>query len=298
MFERLPPIPSSQDLIDRAFRRGARAGQADRDLNSTVRTAGSILSDNLAQTVRKFPSFEGLPPFYRDLAEAVVGVDQMRIHLSRVSWAAKQIRKVAKESSRSRAGPRGALGRMASVMRSIDKDLEFLDDASRKLRHLPGIDPTKPTLIVAGYPNVGKSSFLVRVTGARPEIASYPFTTQGLVVGHLEHKGTRVQVVDTPGLLDRPMAQRNRIELQAVTALSHLPGAIIFILDPSEHSGFPVADQLRLLEEIRSSFPQPVVLAANKADLVSYDAALQMSTLSGKGVKEALDAALGLLDLP
>jgi len=65
MFERLPTIPTSQELLDKSFRRATRAA----DNESMVLNAGNILSDNLANLIRKFPSFENLPPFYREMVE-------------------------------------------------------------------------------------------------------------------------------------------------------------------------------------------------------------------------------------
>ena len=43
----------------------------------------------------------------------------------------------------------------------------------------------------------------------------YAFTTKSLFVGHMDHKYLRWQVIDTPGLLDRPLEERNTIEMQA-----------------------------------------------------------------------------------
>jgi len=71
MFERLPTVPTSQELLDKAFRRASRA----EDNESMVQNAGNIISDNLSNLVRKFPSFESLPPFYREMADIIVGVD-------------------------------------------------------------------------------------------------------------------------------------------------------------------------------------------------------------------------------
>jgi len=301
MFDRLPTVPRSQELVDRAFRRGSRAAKQSGDQDAMVTTAGQILSDALDKLVHSFPSFENLPPFYFDLVEALVGVDRMRISLSRLGWASKQIRTISREHrTMVKAGaapsPRGAQGRMASILKSIDKDLLFLSESRDKLRFLPSVEPDLPTIVIAGYPNVGKSSFLVQVTGARPEVASYPFTTQGIVMGHLKRRGERYQVVDTPGLLDRPLSQRNRIELQAVAALRHLHGVVLFVLDPSEHSGYPLQDQLQLLEEVRKWMELPVVVVANKSDLVDYPhAEMRMSTLTGEGVAEVLEVLLGKL---
>ncbi len=305
MFERLPTAPTSQELIDRAFRRAKKkAGKKKKRDEPMLQIAGNILSDNLANLVGKYPSFEAVPSFYRDLVDAEVGVDDMRIHLSRVGWASKQIKIVAREhltkmrKSQDKAVlRRAAFGRMASITRAIGPDLVFLNDSRKKLRKMPTVDPDLPTIIVAGYPNVGKSSFLIRVTGARPEIAEYPFTTQGIGVGHFSCRNQRYQVVDTPGLLDRPLSRRNDIELKAVAALHHLPGVVLYILDPSEYCGFPLDEQLALLEDIRSWLDLPILAVANKKDLVGYpDADLSMATQTGEGIIEVLGRLIEILE--
>lgn len=305
MFERLPTVPRSQELLDRAFRRATRAGKSSGKEESMVLTAGNILSDNLANLVRKFPTFEGLPPFYRELVDVIVGVDEMRICLSHVGWASKQINKISREyvgkMRQSREKPmlrREAFGRMASIMRAIEADLLELDEVRNRLRKMPSVDPDQPTIIVAGYPNVGKSSFVIKVTGARPEIAAYPFTTQGIGLGHFTHNRQRYQVVDTPGLLDRPLAKRNEIERQAIAALQHLRGVVLYILDPSEHSGFQLDLQLSLLADIRTWLNLPVFVVANKDDLIDctgLDIDASMSTLTGAGVFEVLSNLIDIL---
>ena len=309
MFEKLPTVPTSQELLDKAFRRASRA----EDNESMIQNAGNILSDNLSNLIRKFPSFENLPPFYREMANVMVGEDRLRISLSRLGWASKQTRLITREFTskikRSRgqdSGParRSAFGRFSSVMRSIEKDLLFLNEARNLLRHIPMVDASLPTILIAGYPNVGKSSFIVRVTGARPEIASYPFTTRGIFVGHFLRGEQRYQVVDTPGLLDRPMQDRNEIERQTVAALSHLPGVVLYIVDPSEHCGYPLASQISLAGDLKEWINLPMLIVANKSDIMgeqeglegSRDFSLLMSTETGLGVDVVLEALVGLLD--
>lgn len=53
------------------------------------------------------------------------------------------------------------------------------------MSRLPSIDPNTRTLLVCGYPNVGKSSFINKVTRADVEVQPYAFTTKSLYVGHL-----------------------------------------------------------------------------------------------------------------
>jgi nucleolar GTP-binding protein len=303
MFERLPTIPTSQELLDKAFRRASRAN----DDESKVQTAGNILSDNLANLVRKFPSFENVPPFYREMTDIIAGVDDLRVSLSHLHWASRQIRKISRESvarikksrriqdRNSAQQRRAAFGRISSIMKSIEKDLLFLNEARNRLRKLPAINPALPAILIAGYPNVGKSSFIVLVTGARPEIASYPFTTQEIHVGHFQRGELRIQVVDTPGLLDRPLLERNKIERQALAAMSHLSGVVLFILDPSEHCGYPLESQLRLVEDLKGSIRLPVLVVANKMDLMKHPGVPEMSTATGQGVKEVQEMAISLL---
>jgi len=304
MFEQLPTVPTSEELLNKSFRRASRAT----DDESMVQNAGNILSDNLSNLIKKFPSFENLPPFYREMADIIAGVDRIRISLSRLSWASRQIRLISKEYvgtiRRSRGldtspARKSAFGRYSSVMRSIEKDLLFLNEARNLLRKMPTINPAVPTILIAGYPNVGKSSFIVRVTGARPEIAMYPFTTRGIFVGHFMRGDQKYQVVDTPGLLDRPMEERNEIERQTVAALSHLQGVVLFILDPSEHCGYLIDSQLSLASDLKNWLTLPVLVVANKADILRFGAdkdMLHMSTETGEGVNEVLDKLVCLLD--
>jgi nucleolar GTP-binding protein len=303
MFEQLPTVPTSEELLNKSFRRASRAA----DNESMVQNAGNILSDNLSNLIRKFPSFEMMPPFYREMANIIAGVDRIRISLSRLGWASKQIRQITKEHLAKIKRSRGldttpirksAFGRFSSVMRSIEKDLLFLNETRNLLRKMPTIDPAVPTILIAGYPNVGKSSFIVRITGARPEIASYPFTTRGIFVGHFQQGEQRYQVVDTPGLLDRPMEERNDIERQSVAVLSHLQGVVIYIIDPSEHCGYPLESQLSLAEDLKKWIKLPMLIAANKADILRFGEdrdVLEMSTETGQGVENVLERLVCML---
>ena len=62
------------------------------------------------------------------------------------------------------------------------------------LSRLPSIDPHTRTVIVCGFPNVGKSSFINKITRADVEVQPYAFTTKSLYVGHTDYKYLRWQV--------------------------------------------------------------------------------------------------------
>lgn len=53
------------------------------------------------------------------------------------------------------------------------------------------------------------------------------------------------KVVDTPGILDHPLEERNTIEMQAVTALAHLQCCVLYFIDISEQCGYTIKEQVR-----------------------------------------------------
>jgi nucleolar GTP-binding protein len=110
------------------------------------------------------------------------------------------------------------------------------------------------------------------LTRADVDVQPYAFTTKSLYVGHFDYRYLRWQAIDTPGILDQPLEQRNTIEMQAVTALAHLKACVLFVMDISEECGHSIKEQVSLFESIRPLFAnKPVVVALNKIDLVRRD---------------------------
>ncbi len=308
-FEDLPTTPRSEELLDKAFSRAARTGRAKSPYEAQeamLRTAANILSDNLENVVNAWPDFDYVDPFYYELADAIVDVDRLRQALSEVTWASRRIEEFRSEyttkirnadTETAQKHRKQAFARMADVMDEIEADLLEVGQARDQLKTLPDIRPDEPAIVVAGYPNVGKSSFVNHVTNASNEIESYPFTTKAVQVGHFEHDHVRYQIVDTPGVLDRPAAERNDIESQAVSALDHLADAVLFMLDASGDCGYPVESQLELLTEIKRRFDAPIVTVCNKSDRsTDVDADIYMSVAEAEQIDAALDRVVAAVD--
>jgi nucleolar GTP-binding protein len=90
---------------------------------------------------------------------------------------------------------------MATITKKLKASLEYLEQVRQHLSRLPSIDPSARTLLLTGFPNAGKSSFLNQITRADVDVQPYAFTTKSLFVGHCDHKYLRWQVIDTPGIL-------------------------------------------------------------------------------------------------
>ncbi len=311
MFD-IPTVLTAEELLDAGFRRASKVSGAGKDrlrrtrdeTRKRLKTLSAYVDSTLYRYVKGFPSFQNLPPFYRVLADIVVGEDEARHHLGALNWCRREVQRIAKDTARRVSRERDkrdidalrkeAYGRISSLVKQVADSLEFLGTARNELRGVPTIDPHLPTLVVAGGANVGKSTLVKAISSARPAVASYPFTTTEISVGHFEANGTRYQVVDTPGLLDRPMAERNDIERQTINALEHLADVIIFLLDPSETCGYPLEEQVNLMREIRAAFPHiPFQTAENKGDLcTTRSPRLRISATTGDGVEELVRRAV------
>jgi nucleolar GTP-binding protein len=326
-FEDLPTTPTAEELLDKAFSRASRAGRAKQGFDaqtSMLRTATNIVSDNLENVVTDWPDFGRIDPFYREIADAVVashtiegaavdlgGVDALRQHLSEVGWASRKVDEIRDEYQGRLSGDidtavklrKQAFARVADVVEEVEGDLAAVGAARDALKTLPDIGPDEPVVVVAGYPNVGKSSFVNGVTNARNETASYPFTTTEIRVGHYEHGHIRYQLVDTPGLLDRPPEERNDVESQAVSALEHLADCVLVLVDASGACGYPLDAQLALRDALDAEFDVPVLTVCNKADRSrDVEADHYMSVTDGENVDAVLEGAIDAVgydpDLP
>ncbi len=257
----------------------------------------------------------------KDLLNTLYDADHFRIALGQLSTAKHLIETVSRDYVRllkyaqslfqCKQLKRAALGRMATICRRLKDPLVYLEQVRQHLGRLPSIDPNTRTLLICGYPNVGKSSFLRSVTRADVDVQPYAFTTKSLFVGHFDYKYLRFQAIDTPGILDHPLEEMNTIEMQSITAIAHLRSAILYFMDLSEQCGYTVMAQIQLFKSIRPLFANKLVFVViNKIDVMRPEdldsetqeqlqsilkggdvELLQLSCTTSEGVMEVKNAA-------
>jgi len=284
----LPTVLTKEELLDKAYARAKKAADrvddSDRvfrvrkQLNRMIQTASDILSTYLMDTVNLWPSLDQSPQFDVSMIDACVGCDDYRHHLSMLQWASNQISRIATQNTKKiirtarielmHEARREAYGRMSSLVGRIGPSLKWLSESREILKRLPSIDQLSPCIVVCGAPNVGKSAFISALSSGNMEVNHYPFTTKRIHLGHFTFRRLQYQMVDTPGLLDRPMEKRNDIEMQAITALENLGSLVLFLIDESEDCGTPIEEQKNLLEEILELLAgTTVMVVSSKADL-------------------------------
>jgi len=285
----LPTVLLEDEILDKAFSRAKKAADrvddSDRifrvrkQMNRMVQTAADIIATSLMDTVNTWPSLDQSPRFDVSMIDACVGCDDYRHHLSILQWGSKQVLNIAGQNSKKiiRTGRtelmhearREAYGRISSIMRRVKPSLEWLNESREVLKRLPTIDQVLPCVVICGAPNVGKSAFISALSSGNMEVNHYPFTTKQIHVGHFIHRRLQYQLVDTPGLLDRPMEKRNDIELQAISALEHLGSLVLFLIDESQDCGTSIEEQLNLLEDVKNLLPgTDLLIVSSKADLI------------------------------
>jgi nucleolar GTP-binding protein len=309
MFRNIPPILNAKQLLDQSIRRTKKIQIHDRDKRYEIkkiviaRTEVFIddITSRLESYVKNFPSIDNLPMFYQEIIDIKIDTDKLKKSLGAIDWARKTVMMVSstQSSSLTKSGnveflkqkQKEIYGRVSSIIKQVDKNLIFLSGAQKILRTFPDIEDI-PTVVIAGYPNVGKSSLIRQLSAAKPEIAQYPFTTKQIYVGHMEktvrYEKKRYQIIDTPGLLDRPLEERNNIERQAIAALRHLADLIVFLFDPSGTSGYQMNEQTLMLEDIKKLFNDvPFIIVENKVDIKNTGSAnRKISCSTGEGIKE------------
>ena len=163
---------------------------------------------------------------------------------------------------------------------------------------------------LVGFPSVGKSTFLARVTNARPKIAEYHFTTLTPNLGVVdlgEHNG--FVIADIPGIIEGA-AEGVGLGLEFLRHIERTK-VIIHIVDAASIDGRDPINDVKIINEELKKYnkdieSRPTVIAANKIDAldeVGYETVIEMlkeefekdgvkifpiSAVSGKGISELL----------
>ncbi|ERN01034.1 hypothetical protein AMTR_s00002p00146270 [Amborella trichopoda] len=291
-FQKLPMVLPSNDLLLSALKKAKRvsptkgiANIAKRERNRGARQLDQLMKElavPLRGYVKMFPYKRSLHPYEQSLIELTLGEGTYEEVLGRVDTIRKKVVSVGKEQASlcaKSSSKREAEDRLGEGLRRIEEifqregnAVDDLVNVAKALRVMPVVNPEIPTLCLVGSPNVGKSSLVRVLSTGRPEVCNYPFTTRGILMGHIVLNYEQFQVTDTPGLLKRPEDERNNLEKLTLAVLMHLPTAVLFVHDLSGECGSSPSDQFETYKEIRERFPDQLWLdVVSKCDLLPYD---------------------------
>ena len=157
---------------------------------------------------------------------------------------------------------------------------------------------------LVGFPNAGKSSFLARVTRARPKVADYPFTTLTPNLGVAYHKHVSFVIADIPGLIEGA-AEGKGLGSQFLRHVERTR-ILVHLVDPLGYMGEDAVSGIKTIEKELKGFSsrlaqKPKLLVVNKMDLPEgaavlkalkkkyKDRVLSASVATGEGMDLILD---------
>jgi nucleolar GTP-binding protein len=292
-FQKIPPVESGETFLDLAFSK-ARVQGKQKNLKGNwlqiIRKKEGlkldIIKDNLVARLEKitmtFPNTKILPSFYLTLMDLTLDYSQFKKSLGAVGWAVKKVRffhksyvsRVVTEKDRQKVKEltKQFYGRISSVIKQINSNLEYLEICRKIMRSYPDVKEMF-SVCLYGFPNVGKTTLLNKLTGTNAEVAAYAFTTKSINSGSFKIGDNEVQVLDVPGTLARK-DKMNNIELQAELVLAELADLVVFVFDLSEQSGFSISNQKQLLQKVNQQLGKDNVLVYfSKLDLTTSEVA-------------------------
>jgi GTPase len=156
-----------------------------------------------------------------------------------------------------------------------------------------------------GFPNAGKSTFISKVSAAKPKIADYPFTTLEPNLGVVSFDGREFVLADIPGLIEGAAEGRGL----GHEFLRHTERArvLVILLDPAETQTDPPEEQLDILRREIAGYSaelgrRPSLVLMGKSDLEGAAeaaprlGAIPVSSVTGEGVRDALHSIADLVE--
>jgi len=290
-FQNIPPIEQYQFYLDIAFKRATKKADLARGKKTKeekiarskrielvrIDTINDSLNNKLRKIITSFPIMDELPEFYLELVKCSLDYAMLKKSLGAVNWLVKKINFFSREYSskikrtkdirKINQYRRQYYGRISSLLKQIKNEFSYLEESRKIMKSYPAIKTGIKTICITGFPNVGKTTLLYKLTGSKPEINSYPFTTIGINVAYFKENKEKIQLIDTPGTLDR-FEKMNNIEKQAHLAIKYLADSIIYVFDLTEP--YPLEKQVKLYKNLES-FKERIYVYLSKRDLLEKD---------------------------
>eukprot|EP01013_Petalomonas_cantuscygni_P001883 TRINITY_DN11911_c0_g1_i1.p2 TRINITY_DN11911_c0_g1~~TRINITY_DN11911_c0_g1_i1.p2 ORF type:complete len:370 (-),score=104.43 TRINITY_DN11911_c0_g1_i1:2813-3922(-) len=206
--------------------------------------------------------------------------------LDKISDIEKEIGRTQKNKATA-----GHLGLLKAKLAKLKRDLLESDKSGGGGGGAPGFDVKKTgdaRVGLIGFPSVGKSTLLNRLTSTFSEVAAYEFTTLTCVPGIINYKGARIQLLDLPGIIEGAKDGKGRG--RQVIATARTCSCIIIVLDVTKQ-----VTHKRIIEKELEGFgmrlnttPPDITVKKKEKGGISVSSTVQLSNISHEEVCEIL----------
>jgi len=143
------------------------------------------------------------------------------------------------------------------------------------------------TVILVGFPSVGKSTLLNALTSAKSKIAAYEFTTLDCIPGTMEYQHARIQILDVPGIISGAAFGKGRGK--EVLAMARNSNLVLFVIDAMNPEHYAALQKEIYDVGIRVNQRQPVVKIARKPrGGISMSSTVKLSKVSTDTLESVL----------
>ncbi|EAL64076.1 hypothetical protein DDB_G0286641 [Dictyostelium discoideum AX4] len=287
-FKNIQIVTTSKELVDIVSLKIQNNFQTDKQnsishIRSTymkkVKCASQFYNEKLNQIVIDFPFLENIHPFYKDILNKECDLNKYKIELDQISIVINSIIKIKNKYLKLLKYSNSlnqfkqleiiSINRINKLILNYESSLKYLEQFRKHLLNLPSINANTPTLLIIGYPLVGKSTLTNILTIANVNVET--LTSNLLFVGNTNFQNNNnnnsiLQVIDTQSIFDHPLV--DEIEIKSINALTHLNCCILFLIDISEQCGYSIKKQVDLFLNVQLLFSdKPSLILLNKIDI-------------------------------
>ncbi len=201
----------------------------------------------------------------------------------------EQIKEIEEELGRTQYNKKTQhhIGKLKAKMARLKDDLELRRSKGPKGGGYAVKKSGHATVALVGFPSVGKSTLLNKLTNAQSEVAAYKFTTLTVVPGAMEHRGAKIQILDLPGLIKD--AHKGKGRGKEVLSVVRSADLILLMIDVFETNIQVLVEELKTANLRLNQRPPDVVIAKKNRGGITVNFTTRQTTLDEDLVTEMLN---------
>ncbi|CAI8407947.1 MAG: GTPase Obg [Marine Group II euryarchaeote MED-G33] len=152
------------------------------------------------------------------------------------------------------------IGKLKAKIAALKRKIESQEAHSKSSGPASGFEVKKSgdaSVALVGFPSVGKSTLIARLTGQDSETGAYAFTTLTCIPGLMEHRGAKIQILDLPGLI--PGAAEGKGRGKEILGVIRSCDMVLYVVDPFQESHFSVLNRELEISGMRLNEDRPPV---------------------------------------
>lgn len=197
----------------------------------------------------------------------------------------EQIKEIEAELARTQYNKKTQhhIGKLKAKMARLRHELEVRRSKGPRTEGYAVKKSGHATVALVGFPSVGKSTLLNKITNATSEVAPYQFTTLTVIPGLMEHRGAKIQVLDMPGLIKD--ASKGKGRGREVLSVVRSADLILLMLDVFETNLDVLVNELRAANIRLNERPPDIVISKRNRGGVTVNFTTKQSVLDEDLVK-------------